>query len=79
MGQTQGMYGEWDLSIVTAFLITAFAITILTTRIITGNGTIQSEGAGKGSRPPMLPYWVPFIGHLPKFLHDPETLLQQAR
>lgn len=72
-----GLFSSWE--VLTALITTAITIIILTTRLITGNGSIQSAGAEKGSRPPMLAYWVPFVGHLPNFLYDPELLLQQAR
>ncbi|KAF2417996.1 cytochrome P450 [Tothia fuscella] len=79
MAQSSKPYQDWDVSVLIAFLTTFLTIVVLSTRLITGNGSIESAGLEKGSRPPMLPYWFPFIGHLSNFLYDPEALLNQAR
>jgi hypothetical protein len=74
-----GSYNEWDLSVITAFITTAITIIVLTTRLLTGSTSLKSAGLDKGSYPPLLPYWIPFVAHLPQFLYDPEKLLRKAR
>jgi hypothetical protein len=74
-----GLFGSVDLSVLAAFITTALTIIILTTRLLTSTRSLKSAGVDKGSHPPVLPYWIPFIGHLPQFLYDPEKLLRTAR
>ena len=57
----------------------ALLLLAVTTRFISGFfGT--SKPAQNGSRSvPMIPYWVPIVGHIPQFSFAPQTLLNRAR
>jgi hypothetical protein len=51
----------------------------ITTRFISGFFG-SSKPAQNGSRSvPMLPYWIPILGHIPQFSFSPQNLLNKAR
>ncbi|KAI4759344.1 cytochrome P450 [Aureobasidium sp. EXF-3400] len=66
-----------DVTWVTA--VVTFLFVAITTRFLSGFfGT--SKPAQNGSRSvPMLPYWIPILGHIPQFSFSPQRLLDKAR
>ncbi|THW10696.1 cytochrome P450 [Aureobasidium pullulans] len=69
----QGLDTTWATAAVALLLLA------ITTRFISGFlGT--SKPAQNGSQTvPMLPYWMPIIGHIPQFSFAPQSLLNKAR
>ena len=62
----------YDLSIVLAVSFAISAFSCVYTRVTSGN-------SGSSSKPPSLPYWTPFVGHLPKWLFDYDAILEKMR
>ena len=62
-----------------ATAVVAFLFIAITTRFLSGFlGT--SKPAQNGSRSvPMIPYWIPVLGHIPQFSLFPKRLLNKAR
>ncbi|KAK7422844.1 hypothetical protein QQX98_001410 [Neonectria punicea] len=61
----------------TAFTITcAVVIVLLTTRFITGGASSLKDGS---KSPPLAPYWVPYLGHLPRLFFNPSFALTRLR
>jgi hypothetical protein len=62
-----------DLPVVFAVIFTFSTLLVLYTRLTTGTSGAGSSPSSK--RPPSLPYWIPYFGHLFQWLifHD-ETL-----
>ncbi|KAI5249955.1 cytochrome P450 [Aureobasidium subglaciale] len=59
--------------------LVALLISAITTRFISGL-LGSSKSAHDGSKSvPMIPYWMPIIGHIPQFSFAPQELLSKAR
>lgn len=58
---------DWKL-----MLITAIASILLLTYLATWSQSILAMRSSKphGKRPPILPYWVPFVGSITSYLWD---------
>lgn len=68
-----------NLDVTWATAVVTFLFVAITTRFLSGFfGT--SKPAQNGSRSvPMLPYWIPILGHIPQFSFSPQRLLDKAR
>lgn len=64
-----------------ATIICGIISILIATRYVTGalSHEISCRGSIVGVQPRMLPYWIPFIGHLPDLLLWPEKLLNTTR
>jgi cytochrome P450 len=59
--------------------VVALLLLAITTRFIS-SFLGSSKPAQNGSRSvPMIPYWIPVLGHIPQFSFAPQTLLNKAR
>lgn len=69
----QRLDSTWATTVVAVLLLA------ITTRFISGFlGT--SKPTQNGSRSvPMIPYWIPILGHIPQFSFAPQALLNKAR
>lgn len=62
-------------------LVTTLIVVCITTRLMTG----QDEGNQASSQildaktPPKVPYWIPYLGHLPQFALNSDSLLVRLR
>jgi len=64
------------LRIETLLIAFSFALAIcLVTRIRTGLRW-KTARAGVGQEPPIAPYWIPYLQHLPSFLSDPNSTFE---
>ncbi|KAL2351401.1 putative P450 monooxygenase [Cryomyces antarcticus] len=63
-----------------AIVILTAVVIVLSTRFVSGclGGSCQTDGDGTQTVP-MVPYWIPFVGHVPEFILTPERLLRGAR
>jgi hypothetical protein len=69
----QRLDSTWTTAVVALLLLA------ITTRFISGFFG-SSKAAQNGSRSvPMIPYWLPILGHIPQFSFAPQTLLNKAR
>lgn len=71
---------EQPLTALTALVVTFIAI-CLTTRFTTGqNHGIQSKSQLLDAKtPPAIPYWIPYLGHLPQMLFKSDSFLAGLR
>jgi hypothetical protein len=68
-----------DLPTFIITFITTITFIGLLTRLTSGDSTGKVLGTGESPRPPQLPYWIPFLGHLVPFIYDQESVLKDAR
>ncbi|KAI9673151.1 MAG: hypothetical protein M1817_003013 [Caeruleum heppii] len=55
-------------------------LVLCTTRIVSGLNLASHKVGDDAAKPvPMLPYWIPFLGHVLSFATDPKGLMQGAR
>ena len=69
----------WDFPMIFAVIVTSITIIVLATRLLTGTPLNGASAGGQTKTPPMLPYWIPFLGHLPRFLYSIEGTLAEAK
>ena len=66
-----------------AFSLTALFVSVtlivLTTRYVTGLPPAKTASPNTPTAIPMLPYWIPFFGHIFSFALTPDRLLEKAR
>lgn len=65
-------------TLVITIITTAISISLLT-RLVSGSSPGNTAGLGQSSSPPLLPYWIPYLGHFIPFVYDQETVLKDAR
>lgn len=73
--------GEWWADVpkaAAASVWTLAAVLIVTYLVSTMRGTMAVRNKDVGGRPPMLPYLVPLIGHVPEFVWNMEGFLSKA-
>lgn len=64
--------------IVTGAFIAVIALIGLTFLISTIEGARVARNKKSGSKPPTLPYVIPFLGHLPEFISDTRKFLARV-
>lgn len=65
----------YNVQSILATAVTTLLVLLLTTRFVTGG-----QASSNGSRTPTLaPYWVPFLGHVPRVLINVHALLIRLR
>lgn len=69
---------SWDLPAILVMVIITVTLVILGTRFKTSLDFSASEES-KNRRPHLLPYSIPYIGHILGLLHDPDHFLDSAR
>jgi hypothetical protein len=67
----------WDLPVILAGLFTFATLLFLWTRLTSGVSTSSSSGTSKP--PPSLPYWIPFLAHLPHWIFDYDGTLRETK
>lgn len=65
-------------TLVITIITTAVSISLLT-RLVSGSSAGKAGGPGQTSSPPLLPYWIPYLGHFIPFVYDQESVLEDAR
>ncbi|KPM40290.1 hypothetical protein AK830_g6299 [Neonectria ditissima] len=61
----------------TAFtIICTLVVVLVTTRFVTGGSSSLKDGS---KSPPLAPYWVPYLGHLPRLFFNPSFALTRLR
>lgn len=65
-------------TLVITIITTAVSISLLT-RLVSGNSAGKVAGKGQSNSPPLLPYWIPYLGHFIPFVYDQESVLKDAR
>ncbi|QDS70165.1 hypothetical protein FKW77_006099 [Venturia effusa] len=65
-------------TLVITIITTAVSISLLT-RLVSGNSTGKVGGSVQTISPPLLPYWIPYLGHFIPFVYDQESVLKDAR
>jgi hypothetical protein len=65
-------------TLVITIITTAVSVSLLT-RLLSGNSPGNVAGSGQSTSPPLLPYWIPYLGHFISFVYDQESVLKDAR
>lgn len=65
-------------TLVITIITTAVSISLLT-RLLSGSSAARVVGPGQSTPPPLLPYWVPYLGHFIPFVYNQESVLKDAR
>lgn len=59
--------GHWGMMLLASLLL-AFILTYVTTFL---RSSIAIRGQKVGRQPPIMPYWIPFLGNLLPYVWDP--------
>ena len=65
-------------TLVMTIITTAVSISLLT-RLLSGSSSVKAAGVGQSTPPPILPYWIPYLGHFIPFAYNQESVLKDAR
>jgi hypothetical protein len=65
-------------TLVITIITTAVSVSLLT-RLLSGSSAGKLPGPGQSPSPPLLPYWIPYLGHFIPFVYDQESVLKDAR
>jgi len=85
MDQLKGAFSNFlhstglDTPTLVGTIVTTITFICLFTRLISGNESRKADSVGRGSHPPMIPYWIPYFGHSLPLLYDKESVLSGAR
>ena len=71
------LWQDWNTK--SLFVVSALVILAITTRFLTGLSSPSKLGQDGLKSVPLVPYWLPIIGHIPQFSLAPESLLNRAR
>ncbi|KAH7143674.1 cytochrome P450 [Dactylonectria macrodidyma] len=74
-GLDEGLIGSLQQPTSLAIICTIFVV-VLTTRFITGGSSTLKNGS---KTPPLAPYWIPVLGHLPRLFFNPIYPLMRLR
>lgn len=78
--EMERLWDKTSTNPVASAVLLLLALTICVTRILTGLAGKPKYLNGEGLRSVgMLPYWIPFLGHLFSFIAKFEEFLQQTR